>query len=30
MTLAVWTNVVGETYGPCQKYKALTLHNVAF
>jgi hypothetical protein len=30
MTLAVWMNVVGETYGICQKYKDLTQHNVAF
>jgi hypothetical protein len=30
MTLEVWMNVVGGTYGPCQKYKASTLHDVAF
>jgi hypothetical protein len=27
LTMAVWANVVGGTYGPCQKYKALTLHS---
>jgi hypothetical protein len=27
LTLAVRADVVGGTYGPCQKYKALALHN---
>jgi hypothetical protein len=27
LTLAVWADIVGGTYVPCQKYEALTLHN---
>jgi hypothetical protein len=26
LTLAVWADVVGGKYRPCQKYKALILH----
>jgi hypothetical protein len=27
LTLAVQVDILGGTYGPCQKYKALSLHN---